>query len=107
MNNTSDRAGSYLFVSLVSLGRYDSTSVGGAASGNGSSCTEDETMRQIMKQESTASGVLCWLNSRRETELGLTDDVLGFVAALGRVEDENLSRFLFLIGISFKDWFLK
>lgn len=79
----------------MSLGKYHSTNESGTAKENGASHNEEETMQQILQQEKTAAGVLCWLNSQHASQildLGLTKDVLGIVATLARVDDNNLSR---------------
>lgn len=89
----------------VSLGKYHSANGAGTASENSTSCTEEDTMEQILKQENSAAGVLCWLNSRRSSiggsDLGFTKDVLGIVATLAKVEDDNLSRLAFFVTLSF------
>ena len=89
----------------MSLGKYHSTNESGAVSGNGSACTEEETKEQISKQENSAAGLLCWLNSNQsssqELDSGLTKDVLGVVATLARVEDDNLSRSKYFINVLF------
>lgn len=61
--------------------------------GDSSSHTEVET--KILQQESSAAGILCWLKANhlsRAFDLALTKDVLGVVASLASVDDENLSR---------------
>ncbi|KAF3439852.1 hypothetical protein FNV43_RR18130 [Rhamnella rubrinervis] len=81
----------------VSLGKYHSTNESGTAKENGASNSEEETMEQILQQEKTAAGVLCWLNSQHASQtldLGLAKDVLGIVANLARVDDDNLSQLL-------------
>ncbi|PON97290.1 Protein DEFECTIVE IN MERISTEM SILENCING [Trema orientale] len=81
----------------VSLGKYHSANGAGTASESGTSCTEEETVERILKLENSAAGLLCWLNSHHTTQgldLGFTKDVLGIVATLARVEDDNLSRLL-------------
>ena len=89
----------------MSLGKYHSTNEAGAASGNGSACTEEDITEQISKQENSAAGVLCWLNSNQssneELDPRLTKDVLGVVATLARVEDDNLSRSKYFINVLF------
>ncbi|XP_022723430.1 protein DEFECTIVE IN MERISTEM SILENCING 3-like isoform X2 [Durio zibethinus] len=57
--------------------------------------SEEETTEQILRHEKSAAGILCQLKTRHGTQashLTLTKDVLGPVAALGKVDDENLSR---------------
>ncbi|KAL5572127.1 hypothetical protein UlMin_021724 [Ulmus minor] len=82
----------------VILGKYHSENGSGTtAKENATSCTEDKTVEQILKQENSAAGVLCWLNSHHATEGSnseLTKDVLGVVATLARVDDDNLSKLL-------------
>ncbi|XAR71629.1 hypothetical protein NMG60_11017996 [Bertholletia excelsa] len=59
--------------------------------------SEEETIEKIMRQEKSAAGILCELKTRSSipvSHLMLTDDVLGVVATLGKVDDENLSRLL-------------
>ncbi|KAM6583857.1 hypothetical protein CsatB_010859 [Cannabis sativa] len=80
----------------VSLGKYHSSN-GAGTNGAGSSHTEEETREKILKLENSAAGVLYWLNSHHATQgldLGFTKDVLGVVATLARVEDDNLSRLM-------------
>ncbi|XP_062091386.1 protein DEFECTIVE IN MERISTEM SILENCING 3-like isoform X2 [Humulus lupulus] len=80
----------------VSLGKYHSSN-GAGTSETGTSCTEEETRENILKIENSAAGLLCWLNSHHATQgldLGFTKDVLGIVATLARVEDDNLSRLM-------------
>ena len=57
---------------------------------------KDEVNEQIMKCEKSAAGILCQLKIRHGTQashLTLTKDIVGIVATLGYVEDENLSRY--------------
>ncbi|XP_022763799.1 protein DEFECTIVE IN MERISTEM SILENCING 3-like isoform X1 [Durio zibethinus] len=57
--------------------------------------SEEETIEQILRHEKSAAGILCQLKTRHGTQashLTLTKDVLGLVATLGKVDDENLSR---------------
>lgn len=58
--------------------------------------TEDQTTELILQHEKSAAGILCQLKARhgpQASHLQLTKDVLGIVATLGKVEDDNLSRF--------------
>ncbi|XVE58364.1 hypothetical protein DITRI_Ditri04bG0163900 [Diplodiscus trichospermus] len=57
--------------------------------------SEEETAEQICQHEKSAAAILCHLKTRQGTQainLTLTNDVLGAVATLGNVDDENLSR---------------
>lgn len=88
----------------MSLGKYHSTNESGTAKENGASHNEEETMEQILQHDKTAAGVLCRLNSHHVSQtldLGLAKDVLGIVANLARVDDDNLSRSAFLILLYF------
>ncbi|XP_057439678.1 protein DEFECTIVE IN MERISTEM SILENCING 3-like [Lotus japonicus] len=79
----------------VSLGRYHSATVILSESKNGSSHTEEETMEQILKKESSAAGIFCWLKANAQTSnLALAKDAVGVVATLAKVESEDLSRIL-------------
>lgn len=56
---------------------------------------EEETTEQILRHENSAAGILYQLKTHHGTQashLNLTKDVLGVVATLGKVDDENLSR---------------
>ncbi|XP_019200516.1 PREDICTED: protein DEFECTIVE IN MERISTEM SILENCING 3-like isoform X2 [Ipomoea nil] len=59
--------------------------------------SEEETVKQIMRSGRSAAAVLCHLKTNHGTQasnIPLSKDVLGIVATLGRVEDDNLSRIL-------------
>ncbi|XP_024024152.1 protein DEFECTIVE IN MERISTEM SILENCING 3 isoform X3 [Morus notabilis] len=70
----------------------------GTESESGLSWTEEDTIEQILKQENSAASVLCRLNSQQSSiqglDLAFTKDVLGIVATLARVGEDNLSRLL-------------
>ncbi|EXB83888.1 hypothetical protein L484_023495 [Morus notabilis] len=82
----------------VSLGKYHSANGTGTESESGLSWTEEDTIEQILKQENSAASVLCRLNSQQSSiqglDLAFTKDVLGIVATLARVGEDNLSRLL-------------
>ncbi|MCL7052009.1 hypothetical protein MKW94_009899 [Papaver nudicaule] len=49
----------------------------------------------MLQQEKSAAGVICQVKTQHATQassLPLTKDVLGIVATLGHVDDDNLSR---------------
>ncbi|XP_059436554.1 protein DEFECTIVE IN MERISTEM SILENCING 3-like [Corylus avellana] len=57
--------------------------------------TEEQTTEQILQHEKSAAGILCQLKKPHGTQAShrpLTKDVLGIVATLGKVDDDNLSR---------------
>ncbi|KAF3432813.1 hypothetical protein FNV43_RR23915 [Rhamnella rubrinervis] len=57
--------------------------------------SEEETTKQILRHEKSAAGILCQLKTRHGSQashLNLIKDVLGIVATLGKVDDDNLSR---------------
>ncbi|XP_022972950.1 protein DEFECTIVE IN MERISTEM SILENCING 3-like isoform X1 [Cucurbita maxima] len=59
--------------------------------------SDEETMQQIMQQEKSAAGIICKLSAHHSIQaynIMLTKDVLGIVARLGKVDDDNLSRLL-------------
>ncbi|XP_052192866.1 protein DEFECTIVE IN MERISTEM SILENCING 3-like isoform X2 [Diospyros lotus] len=82
----------------VSLGKYYSSSVPMMNDeGHAHEESEEETVQNILKHEKSAAGVLCLLKARHGSQashLLLTKDVLGIVATLGQVDDDNLSRLL-------------
>ncbi|XP_059629028.1 protein DEFECTIVE IN MERISTEM SILENCING 3-like [Cornus florida] len=82
----------------VSLGKYHSSSVPKTENEDLSHIkSEEETVEHIIKHEKSAAGILFQLKTRLGSQpynLPLTKDVLGIVATLGKVDDENLSRLL-------------
>ncbi|KAF2315205.1 hypothetical protein GH714_038430 [Hevea brasiliensis] len=81
----------------VTLGKYHSTNTPQKATKNGGSRNEEETTEQILKQEITAAAMLCQIKTQHATllsNLPLTKDVLGVVATLARVDNDNLNRLL-------------
>ncbi|CAL5434732.1 unnamed protein product [Camellia sinensis] len=59
--------------------------------------SEEEPLEHIIEHEKSAAGILCLLKTCHGNEasnLLLTKDVLGIVATLGKVDDDNLSRLL-------------
>ncbi|XP_042506446.1 protein DEFECTIVE IN MERISTEM SILENCING 3-like isoform X3 [Macadamia integrifolia] len=82
----------------VSLGKYYSSREAKTESENNNHCqTEEDTIEQILQQEKSAAGILYQLKTRHGTQapnLASTKDVLGIVATLGKVDNDNLSRLL-------------
>ncbi|KAK4480512.1 hypothetical protein RD792_013588, partial [Penstemon davidsonii] len=59
--------------------------------------SEEETVQHILRYEKSAAALLCKLKSKPEAQVldyPFTKDVLGIVATLGKVDDDNLSRLL-------------
>ncbi|KAI8009047.1 Protein DEFECTIVE IN MERISTEM SILENCING 3 [Camellia lanceoleosa] len=59
--------------------------------------SEEEPLEHIIGHKKSAAGILCLLKTCHGNEasnLLLTKDVLGIVATLGKVDDDNLSRLL-------------
>lgn len=79
----------------VTLGKYHSSSSPGVNKDESHLQSEHETTEQILRHEKSAAGILCQLKAHHGSQashLSLTKDVLGVVATLGKVDDENLSR---------------
>ncbi|GAB4858490.1 hypothetical protein Ancab_009965 [Ancistrocladus abbreviatus] len=81
----------------VSLGKYVSSYVPKTEDEDPAARSEEETIEQILKHEKTAAGLLVQLKTRHGSQvsnLTVTQEVLGVVAMLGKVDDDNLSRLL-------------
>ncbi|XP_024029766.1 protein DEFECTIVE IN MERISTEM SILENCING 3 [Morus notabilis] len=80
----------------VALGKYHSSSATTIENEDPSHRqSEEEIHEQITQQEKSAAGILCQLKARHSSQashLTLAKDVLGIVATLGKVGDDNLSR---------------
>ncbi|XP_017608206.1 protein DEFECTIVE IN MERISTEM SILENCING 3 isoform X2 [Gossypium arboreum] len=79
----------------VKLGKYHSSSSPVVNKDESHLQSEHETTEQILRHEKSAAGILCQLKAHHGSQashLTLTKDVLGVVATLGKVDDENLSR---------------
>lgn len=85
------------FLFTVAIGKSKSSST--AKIGNADDLhitTEEEVNKQILQHEKSAAGILCQVKTHHGAQaslLGLTQDVVGVVAMLGKVEDDNLSRY--------------
>ncbi|KAL7230013.1 hypothetical protein ACSBR2_008541 [Camellia fascicularis] len=82
----------------VNLGKYHSSSMPMMEDEDHTGVdSEEEPLEHIIGHEKSAAGILCLLKTRHGNEasnLLLTKDVLGIVATLGKVDDDNLSRLL-------------
>nr|CAD1843485.1 unnamed protein product [Ananas comosus var. bracteatus] len=77
----------------VNLGQYYSSSTTGKSSNTSATETEQQTIQNILRQEKTAAGIVCQMKVRHGLQKSqVTKDVLGVVAILGKVHDDNLSR---------------
>lgn len=57
--------------------------------------SEEETLEDILGHEKSAASILCLLKTRHASQtshLALSKDVLGVVAQLGKLDDDNLGR---------------
>ncbi|CAN4089562.1 unnamed protein product [Withania somnifera] len=78
----------------VALGKIHSAS--GTCSENKESSNgrnEEEIIQQIIRYDKSAAAICCQLKTQ-STHLPLMKDVMGIVALLGKVDDDNLSRIL-------------
>ncbi|XP_057546067.1 protein DEFECTIVE IN MERISTEM SILENCING 3-like isoform X1 [Amaranthus tricolor] len=76
----------------VSLGKYISSGAPKTQDGDNSQIrSEAETIEQILKHENSAAGIYCQFKNQL-SNITFFEDVLGVVASLGKVEDDNLSR---------------
>ncbi|KAK3163201.1 hypothetical protein QOZ80_1AG0000490 [Eleusine coracana subsp. coracana] len=81
----------------IKLGNYHSSVA--AVANNDTSAQEGEqlTIQSILDHDKTAAGIMCQLKVRHyllASKMPLMKDILGFVATLGKVNDDNLSRIL-------------
>ncbi|KAJ7951315.1 protein DEFECTIVE IN MERISTEM SILENCING 3-like [Quillaja saponaria] len=81
----------------VSLARYHSAKITKTENVNGAFHTEEEAVAQLLLKEDSAASILCLVEARHLAQtpnLALTKDVVGVVATLAWVGDDNLSRML-------------
>ncbi|KAL5567765.1 hypothetical protein UlMin_024340, partial [Ulmus minor] len=82
----------------VMLGKFNCSSTPNTEDGDHSHLQSQEAITgQILQHEKSAAGILCQLKTHRGTQashLPFTKDVVGVVATLGKVDDDNLSRLL-------------
>ncbi|KAL5703998.1 hypothetical protein ACHQM5_022480 [Ranunculus cassubicifolius] len=84
-----------IFDKQVSLSKYHSSHAAMKNENINNLQTEEHTIEQILQQEKAAAGVLCQLQSKHgsmASKLPFTKDVIGIVATLGNVDNDNLSR---------------
>ncbi|KAJ8751980.1 hypothetical protein K2173_000726 [Erythroxylum novogranatense] len=75
------------------IGKYHSSAPPNTGNNNDSSNWSEETTKQILRFENSAAGILCELAVRHGKQAQIKD-VVGIVATLASVEDDNLSRLL-------------
>ncbi|XAR52205.1 hypothetical protein NMG60_11020149 [Bertholletia excelsa] len=82
----------------VNLGKYHTSSTNMIEEeDHAQAASEQEIIDHIMRNEKSAAGILCLLKARHGNQvshLPLVKDMLGIVATLGKVDDDNLSRLL-------------
>lgn len=87
---------SNLLVLIVALGKYDKASFSRTVNKDPALVkSEEETIDHILKHENSAAALLSRMKSQAEalsSDHSLTKDVIGIVATLGKVDDDNLSR---------------
>ncbi|CAA3010564.1 Hypothetical predicted protein [Olea europaea subsp. europaea] len=93
-----NRLGDSILDMQVSLGKYHTASSSMMENEEPAQLkTEAETVEHILRHEKSAAAILYQLKIQHETQasdIQLTKDVLGVVATLGKVDDDNLSRLL-------------
>ncbi|KAF0917550.1 hypothetical protein E2562_020927 [Oryza meyeriana var. granulata] len=81
----------------IKIGNYYSSMAAIANNDTSVEEAEQRTIQSILNQDETAAGIICQLKVRHyqhASKLPLMKDVLGIVATLGKVNDDNLSRIL-------------
>lgn len=90
-----------VWIHAVKLGNYNKSHVHEETSRHEAEIiTVKHTIGQIFRQGNTAAGIICKLklcNVLQASNLPWIKDVVGVVATLGRVKDDNLSRFFSII----------
>lgn len=81
----------------IKLGNYHSSVAAVVNNDTSAQEAEQRTIRSILDQDNTAAGIICQLKVRHHelaSKMPLMKDILGFVATLGKVNNDNLSRLL-------------
>ncbi|KAL3521795.1 hypothetical protein ACH5RR_014629 [Cinchona calisaya] len=81
----------------VALGKHSTNANASAKEDLSHVGNEEETIEHILMRENSAAGILCQLKTHQESQTSHVPwmkDVVGIVATLGNVEDDNLSRLL-------------
>lgn len=85
-----------MIIYSVSLGRYHSSGAANVGHQNHNDAqTEQNTIEQIVNQDKTAAGILYQVKLRHESAAinsFINKGVVGVVASLAKVHDDNLSR---------------
>ncbi|XP_047265406.1 protein DEFECTIVE IN MERISTEM SILENCING 3 isoform X1 [Capsicum annuum] len=77
----------------VALSKIPSVSGTGSANSESSNGRNEETIQQILRYDKSAAGIYCQLKPQIDHHPSMKD-VMGIVALLGKVDDDNLSRIL-------------
>lgn len=101
--NIRERGQQCLFVFAVHMGKLHTS---GTCTIENTNLQGEDINEQILRQVNSAAGVLSYVQSHHYSEalqLDMTNGVVGVVAKLGKVNDQNLSQFSsnFLTLISF------
>ncbi|KAJ4953214.1 hypothetical protein NE237_030046 [Protea cynaroides] len=98
LNNCTNSLDESILDIQVALGKYHLSGEAKTENVNTNYCqTEEDTIEQILRQEKSAAGILYQLKTRHGSQapnIALTKDVLGIVATLGKIDNDNLSRLL-------------
>ncbi|KAL2556340.1 Protein DEFECTIVE IN MERISTEM SILENCING 3 [Forsythia ovata] len=81
----------------VALGKFHTTNHATENEDHVHVKSEDETIEHMLRHEKSAAAILCQLKTHhgaQASNLQWTKDVVGIVATLGKVDDDNLSRLL-------------
>lgn len=95
-------------VLIVALGKYDKASFFQTKMEDPEHVkSEEETIANILKHDKSAAAILYRMKSQAESlssDHPLTKDVIGIVATLGKVENNNLSRLVHFTELLFLFW---
>ncbi|KAJ4827838.1 hypothetical protein Tsubulata_012980 [Turnera subulata] len=97
LKTEADRLDKSILDLQASLVKDRSSSVPSNTDGKSASHSEEETRKQILEQRNSAAGILCWMKTHHAilaSNLPLINDVLGVVATLASVDNDNISRLL-------------
>lgn len=85
---------------VVAFGKYHTAGKSGSENEELSHVrSEEETIEHILKHEKSAAGIWCQLKTHHGTQashLPMLKDILGVVAMLGNVDDDNLNRLIYV-----------
>ncbi|CAI0541725.1 unnamed protein product [Linum tenue] len=97
LKNQKNKLDDSILDTQVTLSKYHSSAATGTENEERTSQSEEETIKQILQYGPSAASIWCQLRANHTSYASyptLTKDVIGIVATLGRVDDDNLSRML-------------